>query len=303
MTISKKNFWSAAVFGLLIGGAFTVVAFAEPTTSPSNTKSYPPINLGPETQYHYGSLCLGDGTNKVDNTLCPAGSMSIKSHLLLDRLTVRQNANFVSDVIVDKRNIFAGLLRVAQVSVTSTNTGLPSYDASGTKLFFPAGSTTNLINGNYCTTATNGACPVGSVLYKYDASSNKSTCRYINPSRSPGSIGNCTTPATNVSLIITTSRVHDPAFCNGTRYYRASNSSSGYVWFLKGVSESEWTYLGTGSERSIRVPVGNVTAFKAYDLLVRDSSYPASNASLEVFSMRDPNCTLQQGGTTGGTGQ
>jgi hypothetical protein len=287
----------------LIGGAFTVAAFTEPTTSPSNTTSYPPINVGPETQYVDGPLGIGNGTTVADSTKTSAASFYVMNNLLTDATVVRQNANFVSNVEIEGRNVFAGLLRVAQASVTSATSGLSSYDTSGTKLFFPKGTTTNLISGNYCTTATDTACPMGTVFYKYDSSNGKATCRYINPVKSAGSIGNCSSVSSNVAVSLTNTS-SDTNTCRSTRTYTASGSSSGYAWYIKGVADSDWTYFGTGTTKNVVVVISGASSTKSYDLIVRDSSYPVSNAAIEVFSVTDNACTSQQtGGTTGGTGQ
>jgi hypothetical protein len=191
MTISNKNFWPAAIFGLLIGGAFTAAAFTEPTTSPSSTTFGVPINVGADTQYVNSSLGIGDGTTQADSTKTSNNSLYVARNLLTDATVVRQNANFVGNVTVEGRNVFAGALRASQVSLSSNPASAPGYTNTDYRLYFPAGSTTNLLNGNYCTTAANTACPSGTAMVKYDDATSKATCRKINPVKSPGSIGNC----------------------------------------------------------------------------------------------------------------
>jgi len=336
MNINKKNFYIAAIFGLLIGAAFTISAFTEPTTLPADTTSYPPINLGPVTQYHYGSLCFGDGTNKVDTSQCPVGSLTVKSSLLLDRLTVRQNANFVSDVTVDKRNIFAGALRAAQVSVDADSTKAQSYTSGAEKLYFPNGTTTNLISGNYCTTDANAACWPGTVLYKYDTSTAISTCRYINPVKSGGNLGRCPTWSVIGDVIVLNSNSKNQSTCVATQKYKLDDSktiydvpssnvsmNSSYAWYLKGVNEADWTYIGTGTNYgyaespAISVPMGSNSSTKVYDIRLNrifnivgtgNQTYQTGSQSYQYFAeintVQDNVCTPYTGGTGGGsTGQ
>jgi hypothetical protein len=274
----------------MIGTAFTLSAFTEPAALPADTSSYPPINLGPATQYHYGSLCLGNGSSKVDNTLCSVGSLAIKSNLLLDRMTVRQNANFVEDVTVDNRNIVAGLIRAPQVVLDSDTNNGPGHPYTTTpQLYFPIGATTNLISGNYCTTAANTACWPGSVLYKYDPSTGKSTCRYINPVKSPINYGSCplwwndnsislysSTPNTSTCLASTKFTLGGGSggtTANSGGVGGSSVSTSKYYWFLRAVGETDWVYLGQGYYKispAFNVPMKSISPTKAYDIRVNE---------------------------------
>lgn len=305
MNINKKNFYIAALFGLLIGSAFTISAFTEPTTLPADTSSYPPINLSPVTQYHYGSLCFGDGTNKVDTSQCPVGSLTIKSNLLLDRLTVRQNANFVSDVTVDKRNIFAGALRVAQVSVDADPAKAQSYTTGAEKLYFPNGTTTNLISGDYCRTSNDG-CQPGTVFYKKDSS--YTYCRYINPVKSAGNLGSCADWNASVSIVLTNTT--SAGTCLSSRNYTASGNFSNtigggvmgtFYWYVKGINDADWTYLGTGTTKSVVVVRGS-SSTKVYEIVARGNGTMSNDSKKEdVYTVVDTACSGQQGGTTGGS--
>ncbi len=266
MNINKKNFYIAALFGLLIGSAFTISAFTEPTTLPADTSSYPPINLSPVTQYHYGSLCFGDGTNKVDTSQCPVGSLAIKSNLLLDRLTVRQNANFVSDVTVDKRNIFAGALRVAQVSVDADPAKAQSYTTGAEKLYFPNGTTTNLISGNTCTTSGNVPCSSGTVLVKHNPSTGESVCRFINPVKNSGDLGKCSSFSYPTIALTLTTTTKDTAECLATLTYTSSATDS-TLWELKeNLNVNTWTDLGSGTTKNITVDLTKNTSYKIFEL-------------------------------------
>lgn len=336
MNINKKNFYIASLFGLLIGGAFTISAFTEPTTLPANTTSYPPINLGPDTQYHYGSLGFGDGAGFPTAGTTPSTSLNIKSNLLLDALIVRQNANFVSDVTVDKRNIFAGALRAAQISIDADPAKAQSYTSTAERLYFPNGTTTNLISGNYCTTDANAACWPGTVLYKYDTATAISTCRYINPVKNSGDLGRCPNWSVIGDSIVLNSNSKNQTTCTATQKYKLDDSktiydvpssnvsmNSSYAWYLKGVNETDWTYIGAGTNYgyaespTISVPMGSNSSTKVYDIRLNrifnivgtgNQTYQTGSQSYQYFAeintIQDGACTPYTGGTGGGsTGQ
>lgn len=198
--MTKKKHWAfAAVFGLVLGGSFTLAAFTEPSSLPNSTTSYPPINAGADIQLRDGSLGLGNGTAQANQTLSAANTLYVSTNFATDSTTVRQNAILTGNVTVGNstypgRSIIAGALRAGQVVVsndaafkTATN---PKYDSTGEKLYFPNGTTTNLIKGNTCNISNSGTCPAGTVLIKYNTNGG-GTCRYINPRSNPGSNGNC----------------------------------------------------------------------------------------------------------------
>lgn len=194
-----KNFWFAAVFGLILGGSFTLAAFSEPTTVPGSTVSYPPINVGPDTQYRYGKVGIGDGSSLPDSSFTDANTFYTSGIFGSESLTVKQNATLVGNVSVGGRAIIAGALRVGQMVVGNANTTfLPGYDSSSEKFYMSAESTTNLGRGNTCTVVSTTQCPQGTVFFKYDPSPcsmgpclPQTTCKYINPVSNPGNIGNC----------------------------------------------------------------------------------------------------------------
>jgi len=134
-----------------------------------------------------------------------------------DDLTVQRNAALVGNVNVGGRVIIAGALRLGQailytdkvygdMSTFITNQKLDTtqwdytetdYKDSQNKnwykvgLYMPVKGTTNLGQGNWCTTAANASCPAGTVLYRYNTTNYVSTCRSMNPAANPGSTGAC----------------------------------------------------------------------------------------------------------------
>ncbi len=303
MKVSSKNFWFALIFGLMLGGAFTISAFSEPTSSPSSSVNYPPVNVGAETQIREGSLGLGNGTTQASSTLTNANSLYVSGQLAADAVNVRKNATLVGNVTVNGgRSIVAGALRAGQVVVGSSTSSVPSYNSTGEKLFFPNGTTTNLIRGNTCTISSNATCPPGTVLATYNTNGT-GTCRFINPVYgNPGSNGACSTsgyPTVSISLTSTSNGNN----CKSTRYY-STNSSGTVYWQLKGINDTEWTSFGSGSTTQVVVGRGG-SSTKLYDLRATVVQNGATAIDTEeVFSVVDTSCTSQTGGTgAGATGQ
>ncbi len=303
MKVSKKNFWFALFFGLILGTTFITSAFSEPTSLPSSTTSYPPVNLGSETQIKEGSLGLGDGTAVASSTLTGANSLYVTGNLAADAVNVRKNATLVGNVNVGGRSIIAGALRAGQVIVSNSTNSVPAYNNTGEKLFFPNGTTTNLIRGNHCTFSNNTACPPGTVLATYNTNGT-GTCRLINPvSGTPSSIGACSTsgyPSISLGL---TNTINNQGACKATRYYAATGTGTVY-WQLKGVSDTEWTSFGSGTTSQVVVGM-NGTSAKLYDLRATIVNNGLSKSqTIEVYNVVDTTCASQSGGTgAGATGQ
>lgn len=319
----NKNFWFAVVFGLILGGSFTLAAFAEPTTLPANTNSYPPINVGPDTQYRVGRLGIGDGTNLPDQTITDLNTLYTPTVFGAEKLNVRQNATLVGNVDVGGRSIIAGALRVGQLVTdvpmngekNNANTrSFPSADPANQyfySLALPVGASTNLLlSGNYCTfSGTTGSCPPGTVMWKYDPCPSgmgpcypQTTCRVINPSTSSTSMGTCSTgtyPSISISLTNTSTNTNT---CKSTKTYTSTASGTTY-WETKTPNETEWTSAGTGSTKQLVVSVGASTA-TAYNIRARTvvSGLSNTSASVNVDNVYNALClSYQQGGSGGGS--
>jgi hypothetical protein len=218
----KMYYLPAIVLGLIIGCVMVAGAFTEPTSSPTSMVSYPPINVGLDTQLRDGAMSIGDGTHRPASAFTNGGVNSVAitscddadiadnkcdntpTTLGVDNLVVQRNANFVGNVNIGGRAIIAGALRIGQsilytdkvhgnmtTFISSQNLNSTGFNYTDIGLYFPSRATTNLGQGNWCTTAANTACPSGTVLYRYDTTTYKATCRAIDPAKNPGNAGSC----------------------------------------------------------------------------------------------------------------
>lgn len=287
------------VLGLLLGAAFTLSAFAEPTASPANTTSYPPINVGPDTQYRIGKLGVGDGSALPGQAETDANALYTKGVFGTEALTVSKNATLVGNVTVNERLIVAGAIRAMQLAVKGTSAGSPGSES----LYFAPGATTNLSLGNICTVSIGTNCPPGTMLYRSDFSANKSTCRFINPAAVTLDRGTCSSvsyPSLSVTLTGTSKNTNT---CKATRTY-SSNASGTTYWEIKTPNETEWTAYGTGSTKDVIVQItGNGPATVTYNLRARtvNSSGLANATTVNVSTEVDSLCSQYQagGGSTG----
>jgi hypothetical protein len=200
--INKSKFLVFILGGLLISGALVASAFTEPTALPGGTTSYPPLHLGKGIQVRLGRLGIGDSTNIADSAKTSANSLYLEDDGGGDNVTVRQNATLVGNATVLGNFIVGGVLRVPTMTVCHSRVidswnsygGCSGYHSNYTQnhpiFLINAEATTNLGMGT-CTRVTNSACPTGTILSKFNSSTGVSSCRYINPDRSPTSLTNC----------------------------------------------------------------------------------------------------------------
>ncbi len=304
--ITKKNFWAAGALGLLLALAFSVTAFTEPTSLPADNISYPPINVGAETQYRIGKLGIGDGSNLPGESETNANTLFSKGVFGVDQLSVRQNATLVGDVDVSGRSLIAGAMRVGQLIIGSlgsqdTKADLPGYSSTSYKLYFPVGSDTNLGQGVYCT-VTSSSCPPGTILWRYDSSNSKSTCKYINPVVNSASIGTCPSSSYPTIALTLTSTSQDTSTCKATRNYSSSASGTTY-WEIKGANDTSWSNYGSGSTTNVIVNISSANEVTVYNLRARtvNNSGLSATSTIDVKSVKNSLCTsTSTGGGSGG---
>ncbi len=194
--INKSKFLVFILGGLLISGALVASAFTEPTALPGGTTSYPPLHLGKGIQVRLGRLGIGDGVNQPTQNGTDANSLYLLASGAGENVTVRQNATLVGNVSVQKDFVVGGAIRVPQFEVCySGNNSSGSCGASSQHLSdynqnkpifttYGINGNTNIGMGNTCN-VTNGSCPIGSIVSKFNSSTGVSTCRYLNPAQNP----------------------------------------------------------------------------------------------------------------------
>lgn len=290
MNIKKSIIPGLLLCGILIGSAFIMSAFTEPTTGPTSTTSYPPVNVGNLKQVRTGGLGIGNGTTAADSSLTAANTLYFSTVVGLDSLNVNQNATLVGNTAVGGRMIVAGALRAPElliprsglISSTSVedyadkmkNVSYGGYNPTYeyyAALNFPKDTTSNLGKGKVCTTDANKACPIGWAVSKYNSSTGVTTCRSINPSTSTASSA-CPTPfnltLNNPTLVSTAT--NNPTNCKAKLKYSATWNSSTVgtderlmreqdvsnwwhmqYWEKKDVGSNEWTFVGEGDSNTL----------------------------------------------------
>ncbi len=202
--IKKSKILALLIIGALFSGALAISAFTEPTTSPSNTNSAVPINIGKDPQIRGDKLAIGDGATTANSSYLDSNTLYVSNVLGLDALTVRENATFLGNVEVDGIMTVAGALRVpvlyvpaskAQDRANNLSTDYVNYEYNPssnltTGIYLEPGTTTNLGRGS-CVRVTNTNCPSGYILSKFNPSTGVSSCRKIDPVSNPTSLSSC----------------------------------------------------------------------------------------------------------------
>lgn len=232
-SILKTNLIWCFVAIVIFGGAISLRAFTEPTSSPTSQISYPPVNVGPTEQVVSGQIGIWDGSGTSadansffnDGTIPRLGSTNsyIKGQAGFDSLFVEKSAVLRQNITIGtpslpKTFFNMGLLRIGKLVIgKGTPSTTDNYDLefplnsitdsnnfgqyNGT---FNVSSNTNLGIGNKCkmsigTSSTypyslNTACPNGFFLQSIDFSANTAICQEIGPRKNPGISGDpCTT--------------------------------------------------------------------------------------------------------------